>query len=965
MRAAITLIFSILTFVTFAQKGIIRGEVFEESTGELLPFVAIQVEGTDVSAVTDLDGKFELQLDPGTYTIVFKVVGFADTKVSGVEVAADDVVVLDPVSMSEGDVALKEVQVTAEFKRNSENALLTVKARSPNMIDGVSASTFRKTGDSDAASAVKRVPGISISGGKYVYVRGIGDRYNKTVLNGVDIPGLDPDKNTLQMDIFPTSIIENMIINKTFVANLPADFTGGIINLELKSFPEERIANVSLSLGYNPSMHFNSEYLTYEGGSTDFLGFDDGTRTIPGTTNLPLFADVVAAPVDDPDRLRYNDILRSFSPTLSAMEQSSLMDFGLSASFGDQVAKGDKKIGYSFLVNYSNSTEYYDDVTYGLYAMNPGDASALELEERVLQTGRLGINNVMLSGMAGFAVKGVRNKYTFNVLHIQNGESNAGIFDYISRNLGSDYESYQHTLTYTQRALSNVFLSGKHNLQAEGWEIEWKLSPTYSTINDPDFRNTRYRTDGGALSIGTESGFPERIWRDLAEINVASQVNIQKEYTVKERKATFSFGGGHTFKYRDYVIRNFALNIRGDLPLTGDPNELMSEEFLWPYDGNLNEGTTYEPQFIPVNPNQYESNINNSALYVSNDMMLGSKLRTIIGVRAEYYVHRYTGQDQLGTNIFNNEKVLENLGIFPSLSLVYAVTEKQNLRFAYGRTVARPSFKEMSFAEIYDPVTGRIFVGGLFSEEGVIDGQDVTFWDGNLQSTDIHNLDLRWEVFPSPGRTISVSAFYKYFINPIEIIQYATQQGSFQPRNVGNGQVLGGEFEIRENLSFISESLSTFSAVLNVTVVDSRIDFTDVEFNSRVINARDGQEIKSYRRMAGQAPYIINAGFTFNGTEEGFGSGLEAGLFYNVQGPTLEVVGIADRPDVFTVPFHSLNFNITKRFGKDDNFAFGLKASNLLNDRKESVFRAFNADDPFFTSMAPGTRISAKFSMNF
>ena len=164
------------------------------------------------------------------------------------------------------------------------------------MIDGISSAAFRKTGDSDAASAMKRVPGVSLAGGKYIYVRGLGDRYNKTVLNGLDIPGLDQDRNTLQMDIFPTNVIENMIVHKSFNGDLPADFTGGLIDIELKSFPDKRVRQVSLQGGYNTNYHFRSDYLSYEGGKLDFLGMDDGTREIPATSNIPLFGEVIGNP---------------------------------------------------------------------------------------------------------------------------------------------------------------------------------------------------------------------------------------------------------------------------------------------------------------------------------------------------------------------------------------------------------------------------------------------------------------------------------------------------------------------------------------------------------------------------------------------------------------------------------------------------------------------------------------------
>lgn len=207
---------------------------------------------------------------------------------------------------------------------------------------------------------------------------------------------------------------------------------------------------------------------------------------------------------------------------------------------------------------------------------------------------------------------------------------------------------------------------------------------------------------------------------------------------------------------------------------------------------------------------------------------------------------------------------------------------------------------------------------------------------------------------------VSISGFYKRFLNPIEIVQFATQPGAFQPRNVGNGQVIGIEVEFRQNLGslFNWEKLQDFSFNGNVTFTDSEIEMTPTERNSRVENARTGMEIGTTRDMAGQAPYLVNAGFSYNGKR----SGLDIGAYYNVQGPTLQFVGIVDRPDVYSVPFHSLNFSASKPFGSQEQFRAGFKISNLLNDKRESVFRSYGAQDQFFSRLSPGREFSVSLS---
>ncbi|KAF0128728.1 MAG: tonb-dependent receptor [Bacteroidetes bacterium] len=941
----------------FAQDGFIRGTVYEATTAEPLPGVTVFLEGTIIGAMTDFDGKFSITAPAGKYNLRVSFISFETINIQDVVVESGKALLFENLRMEEANVLLQEVVVKAEVIRNSESAILSIKKKSAGMIDGISSSNFRKIGDSDAASSMKRVPGVSVEGGKYVYVRGLGDRYTKTTLNGMDIPGLDPDRNTLQMDIFPTNVIDNIIIAKTFSVENPADFTGGAIDIATKDFPEVRKASISLSLGYNPAMHFNQDYLTYEGGKYDFLGFDDGTRKIPATENIPFFSSVIAKPESE-EGLRYREILGAFNPTLSAMRQNSLMDYSLGISYGDQ--HNGKKVswGYNVAISYKNTTEYYEDTEFGRYGLS-GDANVVEMEEREYTFGDYGSNNALLGGLVGLALKTEKSKYRINLLHLQNGESKAGVFDYRNADQGAIFYGFQHNLEYSERAMTNLLFNGKHFYSGSKWEIEWKISPTRSTMDDPDVRFTRYEDREGSLSIGTESGFPERIWRELSELNVGANIQASKEFEMKTGKLKLNFGSAYVYKEREYSIRTFALNIR-NVPLTGDPNELMLPENLWPLGGSISKGTTYEADFVPVNPNSFDANTQNTAGYVSVELTPFNRFKTVIGLRAENYTQRYTGQDQLGTYVLDNEVVLESLDFFPSVNVIYNLKENQNLRFSYGKTIARPSFKELSYAEISDPITSRTFIGGLFRDANDIAG--IVYWDGNLQSSDIHNLDLRWELFQQKGQTISLSAFYKSFIRPIEMVQFVTQAAAFQPRNVGDGRVIGTELELRKTLGVLGTKFDNFAFSANLTFTNSRIRLSETEYVSRVDNAREGERVLDYRQMAGQAPYIINAGFNYEGGEKGFLKGLEAGFYYNVQGTTLLYVGIVDRPNVYTLPFHSLNFNANKSFGKDNKMSLGVKVDNILNDSKSAVFRSCNAQDQFFGRLLPGRTFSLRFS---
>jgi hypothetical protein len=399
-RFIFSVLFLVLVLPQFAQNGFIRGTIFEDATGDNIPGVQVQVLGTNTGAVSDLEGKFSITTAPGTYSLKISFMTYQTITINDVVVKEGEVTLFNDIRMKEALNEMAEVVVTAEMAKNNENSLLTMKMKSANLIDGISAANFKKIGDSDAANAMKRVPGVSLSNGKYVYVRGLGDRYNKTTLNGVDIPGLDPDRNAIQMDIFPTAIIDNIIVNKSFAAELPADFTGGVIDISIKDFPESKKGSFSLSTSYNPYFHFNPNYLTYEGGKTDFLGFDDGTREIPAVTNIPFYAEAIGNPEGE-KATRYKQILGSFNPTLAAMQQTSLMDFSFGTSFGNQFSKNDVTMGYNLVFSYKNETEFYQNAEFGRYGLS-ADPDVFAMDAREVQIGDYGCKQCFINGFSWF-----------------------------------------------------------------------------------------------------------------------------------------------------------------------------------------------------------------------------------------------------------------------------------------------------------------------------------------------------------------------------------------------------------------------------------------------------------------------------------------------------------------------------------------------------------------------------------
>ena len=407
--------------ITTAQQGIVAGNVIDGEFVEPMAFANILVKGTTTGTTSDFDGKYELNLDPGTYTLVFSFVGYDTKEISDVVVKSGQETILD-VTLDTN--SLDTVVVTTSVKRNTESAVLNLQKKSVVVLDGLSAQAIKSTGASDLASAVRSVPGVSIEGGKYVYVRGLGDRYTKSILNGIDIPGLDPDRNTIQMDLFPTNILDNVIVLKTASAEYPADFTGGIVDIVTKDFPTRPEYTISLGSGYNPDMHFNDQYLTYEGSDTDFLGFDDGTRNLPINRYQQI-------PGTFENKLLLTSLTNRFQKELQAKQETSNMNFDFGFTLGNQYDIGDDKLGYQASFSYKNSTIFYENREDGGWIKNNSDNSINDLNFVLASSGSEGINNIILNGLMGLTYKTDRSKYKVNFLHIQNGESSAGFFNQI------------------------------------------------------------------------------------------------------------------------------------------------------------------------------------------------------------------------------------------------------------------------------------------------------------------------------------------------------------------------------------------------------------------------------------------------------------------------------------------------------------------------------------------------------
>ncbi len=417
-KKVLFLLFNLLSVALFAQQGEVNGVISDESTKETLPGVKITIEGNGVTkmTMTDFDGKYSMKgLLFGTYTITTKYATFVPKKET-VTLSSEAPSTTMNFGLQAAISEQQEVVVKATMRRDSEASILLDRKNAAVVSDGISAQSIKKAGDSDVSGAVKRITGVTIQNGKYVFVRGLGDRYTQTTLNGLTIPGLDPDVNAIQLDIFPTSIVDNLNVSKTASADLYGDFAGGIVNIVTKKFPAKKTTQIGLGLDYNPSMHFNKEFVLYSKSSTDWLGFDDGMRQLPINSRTKIPDEVMADP-------NLQKITQSFNKELGVKTMTALPNGSFSLNHGNQITKNaDLSIGYFGSINYSNDNIFYDNYETNEFLKDDNLANN-NLIKWSARKGKIGKNAVNWSSLASLSVNYKKNSFQLTGLHTQNGES--------------------------------------------------------------------------------------------------------------------------------------------------------------------------------------------------------------------------------------------------------------------------------------------------------------------------------------------------------------------------------------------------------------------------------------------------------------------------------------------------------------------------------------------------------------
>ena len=924
-------------------KGKVVGKLVDADTGDPLIGANVIIEGTMIGAAADLEGNYRiLHVPPGSYTLLVRMMGYATTRITGVIVNAGEITTINA-SLKSEILETEGVVVTAKAIRNTESLLLKDRQKAIAVSDAISAEAISQAGAGNAAEAVKQITGASVVDGKYVYVRGLGDRYTSTQLNGASIPSTDPYKRSGSIDLVPTNLIDNIVTVKSFTPNKPGDFSGGTVDIRTKDFPEELKIDFSTSASYNTNTTFNDGKNTigYKGGNLDWLGFDDGSRNVPDyikTNGVPHYNNASAA-----NLLQLSNATKEFSKQMWTESITPSLNQGYSLSIGNQIDLFNRPFGFIGSLTYSNGFSAYDNGQYN--AWNLLEDSSKVLNQLYTYNHYNTTHEVLWGTLLKGSYKLTSNDIvSFNFIYNVNGTSSADYYEghYEYDKLDSDDLHQNHVLGFSERRLTSLQFNGDHQFEKFfGLSLDWKACIAKTKQDEPDLRYfTTYTMmeDGEELPGVFTNLVPQRYYHYLNEDNNEFSVNFDFPFEQwAGKKSNLKFGGLYSQKNRNFEELNYSYSAYNGY--YGDPEAYFSD------DNMESDSSVVVINGVPwvtrdlnlyieegdIGANDYSGEKIVNAQYLMVVLPITSKLRFIGGARYEK-----TNMELISADERKEDGNISTEDLLPSANFIYNLKDNMNLRLSATRSLARPTLRELAPYASYDFVVGFTAIG-----------------NPDLKRTLIDNYDIRWEWFSRPGEIYAVSAFYKNFQDPIErafVISASNREITW--KNVDQAKTMGIEFEVRKKLDIISPNLGNFMIGTNLSLVRSEVQIPAGELALIRVKRPD---FKDTRELEGQSPFLLN----FNMSYDNLNKGVFCNIYYNVFGERLSEVSKDGTPFVYEQPVHTLNANFSLRIAK--NIKFKLSGKNLL-DAEFKKTHEYEGTEYIFRTYTKGRTFSMGFA---
>ncbi len=914
-----------------AQNGKVVGTIVDSKTGETLPGATALIEGTNKVGSADFDGKFSINnLAPGKYVLVVSYISYNTKKITDVIVKANDVtdvnIPLDP----SGSQDLTEVEVVVTLNKENNTALVLQQKNNASVSDGISAETIKRTPDKNTSDVLKRVSGASIQDNKFAVVRGLNDRYNAAYLNGSPLPSTESDRKAFSFDIFPSNMLDNLVITKTARPDLPGEFAGGIIEINTKNIPEKNFISVTAGGAYN-TITTGKNQIYYKGGKTDWIGLDDGTRAL--SNKMPSFEEFpvnineqakLAKEIPTGDWSKYN---KKFSPN---------SNFQFSGGFNLKRKEKDF-FGVLASLTYNNTNSFYTTNRFTYQSGTPNDPNDPLLADKIYNDATYQTQKLVGALLnAAIKINDNNNISSKNLYSISSDDRTITRGGTTTPNEANKNVIKASAFWFTQNLINTSQLIGDHYIPKAKIKINWNAGYSRVQREIPNLRRHYYQKlervepipnpdpsepptiNPNDTVFQAQFGSPKSNSNDYAGVSLFSKLNeriysgktdisrifkLNSDFTLEGKVGGLYQIRNRTFEFRQFIYSPY--NISGGTTSFSTGLGYLPEDQIFTQQnmGLLQQGTNGNNNIggfligestYPDSPYSAESKL--IAGYGMFDVRYKTFLRLISGLRYESYYQKISYNDLL--YIINKKvNVVDTVvnDLLPSVNLIYSPTEKINIRGSYSRTLNRPEFRELAPFLFFDFNTG-------FSLNG----------DPNLQRATIDNFDLRFEWFPNGGQLVSVSGFYKHFINPIELFK---GQNTYQVvyGNTPSAFAQGVEFEYRINLgNYYKNDSSVLGKVLNNTTIFSNLALIQSKVEAQAPkNPLLAGSVSTYQRpLQGQSPYLFNAGISY--VDNTYNFSLSAMI--NRVGPRIYIVGNNIYQEIWEYSRTVMDLQATKSF---------------------------------------------------
>ncbi len=847
-----------------AQSGIVKGNIKDSKSGDAMIGATIVLDGTLSGTTTDIDGYFALtEITAGIYKVIISSIGYSNIIIENVRVETGKETIINT-KMNEESLVLDAVEVKAQRKTDTEISVVSEIRQLSNIAVGVSSQQITKMQDRDASQVVRRVPGVSIFDDRFIVIRGLNERYNTVMLNDVITPSTEVDVKSFSFDLIPSSAIDRMMVFKSPSAELPGDIAGGAIKIYTKTVPDGDKLSLGFTMGYRGNAT-GALVTDYQGSSVDALGFGSKYRSLPSA--FPSTKSVITNAGTE----AMIENFRNLNPYYAAITKTVSPDMRANINYSKRFFIGKKELTNISYITYSN-TNTNQQMTQNRFLFDESVASTFKDVNYS--------NNIRLGAMSNWAyIINPKNKIEFRNIFNQLATKETVIRkgELYENNLEVSNQSFR----YEQKSILSSQLNGTHDI-SDKTRVKWIGGFGYTKRTEPDFR--RFTS---SRALGSDQAFKldlqqfesptlqqaARFWSNMDEFVITATANVDKiigeKHNDSDKNKVLKFGMYSEYKDRYFKARWFGIvNPNRVADITSQTPELFfNNDNLRSSRVFYSEGTNFDDKYTA-------QNILNVG-YASFYLPVGDKFNATFGFRGEYNEQLLQSRERGGGKQVDVDNAI--FSPLPSVNATYKFNDKHLMRFAYGSTVNRPEFRELAPFTYYD------FIFDV-SRRG----------NKDIKVANIHNFDLRYDFYPSKGEVITIGAFYKKFINPIEAaVFYNGSTVAFTVANSQSAVSTGVELEVRKNLTENLMILFNASLISSNVVVSGLSDYN--------------------RFLQGQSPYLINAGLFYTIPE----TGIQANVLYNIVGKRIYVIGDnVLSSNVFEMPRNVLDFNISKVFGK-------------------------------------------------